>query len=61
MTTQFVNTQPQKRLHCDFEARYIINIRPSHEFHGGRFILLWLARHSKGEADEAHVDNHWGR
>src|SRR4030095_9580507 len=33
-----VDAQPQKCLHCDCDASYSVNIRPSHEFHGGQFL-----------------------
>ena len=35
-----VHPQAQKRLRSNVDTRYSINVGPSHEFHGGQF-LLW--------------------
>jgi hypothetical protein len=35
-----VDAQTQKCLHCDCDASYSVNIRPSQEFHGGQFLLF---------------------
>src|SRR3989442_6833418 len=38
-----VDTQTQKRLHCNCDASYSVNIRPSHEFHGSHVTLFRVA------------------
>jgi hypothetical protein len=35
-----VHAQTQKRLHGNGDASDMINIGPSHEFHGGQFLLF---------------------